>query len=106
MTLHDMINSKGFEMFISDRLGNDLFINDPDRAERLHDAAEEGCDGSYHSERIDDQRDYLKSLDIIDPEYPEDGGDITQADYDAISKELDEVELWHEKNGSLYQEVG
>ena len=44
MTLDQLINTDEFMMFISDKLGNDLFINDPDRADRIHEAAEFGCD--------------------------------------------------------------
>ena len=34
-TLNDLIQSKGFDIFRGDKLGNDLFINDPERAERI-----------------------------------------------------------------------
>lgn len=105
-TLEELYQSEGFDMFISDRLGNDLFINDPDRAERCYDAAENGADGSTHAEHIDDWRAYLDCFKVIDDEFPEEGGDITQAVYDAITKEIDDCEAWHEKNGSLHTEIG
>jgi hypothetical protein len=101
--LPEMYNSREYESFISDKLGNDLFINDPDRAERIHDAAEDGVDGSTHQERIDDWRDFLNTLKIIDPEDETSKGDITQQVYDSITVEIDACEEWHLKNGSLEQ---
>jgi hypothetical protein len=107
-TLHDMINSTEYQGYISDRLGNDLFINDPDRASRCHDAAEDGADGSTHREVIQDEREFLDGLKIYDPDFDEDDSqaDLTQAQYDALSAELDAVEQWHENNKSLDTEIG
>jgi hypothetical protein len=104
--LDDLYRSEGFQMFDSDRRGNSMFVNDPDRAERCYDAAENGSDGSTHAEIIQDWRDYLDLLKIIDSEYPENGGDITQAIYDSISAEIDSCEEWHETNGSIDKQLG
>jgi len=103
-TLRELYESEGFQSFISDRLGNDLFINDPERANRIHEYAEGGSDGSYHAEIIQDWRDYLDTLSAIDDN--DESGDIARADYDAITKEIDDCELWHEKNNSLWEIVG
>ena len=107
-TLHDMINSKEYQGYISDRLGNDMFIHDPDRASRCHDAAENGADGSTHREVIQDERSFLGDLKIYDPDFDEDmsKSDITQEQYDTLSAELDAVEQWHENNKSLDTEIG
>lgn len=91
-TLHDMMNSQAWQAFISSRLGNDLFINDPDRADRCARAAESGADGSTHAEHIEDMRDFLD--DYV--------GGIRRA----IAAEIDEVEAWHLGNGSLHEEIG
>jgi hypothetical protein len=104
--LDDLIRSEGFQSFDSDRRGNDMFINDPKRAERCYDAAENGSDGSTHAEIIQDWRDYLDTLKVIDPEFLEEGGDITQAVYDAISAEIDSCEAWHIEHGSIDQQLG
>jgi len=101
-TLKELYNSPGFLSYRESKLGNDLFINDPDRAKRIHEAAEDGIDGSYHGEVIQDWQEYLDSLAIIAPDWPEDGGDITQADYDAIQYEINSCYAWHEKNESLW----
>jgi hypothetical protein len=103
-TLRDLYSSQGYEYFISDRLGNDLFINDPERADRIHEASKDGADGSTHYETINDWRDYLKTLKAIDPDWPEDGGDITDEAYTAIEAEIDACEQWHERNGSLHSQ--
>ena len=53
-TINDMLNDDGYQSFIADRLGNDLFINDTERAKRIYKASEWGGDGSTHFEVIDD----------------------------------------------------
>ena len=55
--LADMYNSMGFQMFQSDKLSNNLFINDEERAKRIQEYAKNGCDGSMHAEIIQDWRD-------------------------------------------------
>jgi hypothetical protein len=107
-TLHDVVNSREYQMYTSDRLGNDLFINDPDRASRCHDAAVNGCDGSTHAEAIEDQREFLKALKIYDPEFDEysSRSDLTQEQYDALTAELDAVEQWHSEHKSLHTQIG
>jgi hypothetical protein len=109
--LNEMYRSRGFQIFQESKLGNDLFINDPDRAKRIYDAAEEGCEGSTHAEVMEDWREYLDTVKIYIPDMDTDVEDIakcdiTQATYDAILKEIDECEAWHEKNGSLHNEIG
>jgi hypothetical protein len=109
-SLQEMYQSTEYQGYISDRLGNDLFINDPKRADRIYKAAEDGGDGSTHAEVIEDWRDYLNMLKVYDPECdePEDQArrDITLSVYDSISHEIDECEEWHSKNGSLYHQIG
>jgi hypothetical protein len=106
--LEELYQSEGFDMFISNRLGNDLFINDPDRAKRCYEAAEFGADGSTHQEHIEDWRAYLGTFRTWDAQYDEteEDGDLSQELYDAILKEIDDCEEWHHKNGSLFQEIG
>lgn len=77
------------------------FINESERASRVADAAEEGCDGKTHAEVIQDWRNafsyWLR-------------GRRSFNSYDrfeaAVSAHFDAVEEWHEKNGSLWQEIG
>lgn len=88
-TLHELTNSREFDSYISDRLGNDLFINDPERADRIHEAAKHGSDGSTHAEHIGDWRDFLTTIDLPD------------ADREAIETEINACEEWHKANGSL-----
>lgn len=107
--LDDMWRSDAYERYISDKLGNDLFINDHDRASRIYDAAEDGADGSTHGEHIDDQREFLSLLSVWNPETDADENpddyDITQEVHDRISSELDEVEKWHAEHGTLGQQI-
>jgi len=108
-TLRELLNSDGFQRFQESKLGNDLFIDDPDRADRIHEAAEHGCDGSTHAEHIDDWREYLsylrsevcrESCKLDDKE--EDAAEaIINAWHDSISAEIDACEKWHSENGSL-----
>jgi len=78
---------------------SDDWINDAERASRCDDAAESGCDGSTHAERIQDQRDAFSAW-ISDHkhDYP-----LFVAAVEAV---YDDIESWHEKNGSLNQEIG
>lgn len=111
-SLHDLTNHPAWDAFRGDKLGNDLFINDPDRAERVYAAASEGADGSTHAEAIEDMREFADQL--YDEEHRKLwGSDATEeqegaleAARDQIHAELDEVERWHEQNGSLYTEIG
>ncbi len=94
-TLHELINSREFDAYRGDKLGNDLFINDPERAERCYDAAENGSDGSTHAEIIEDWRDFLATLDDLSDSLRED-----------IQQEINDCEAWHEKQGTLWEQVG
>lgn len=114
-TIHEMLNSPEWDAFISDRLGNDLFLSDPDRAERIHSAAENGADGSTHQEVIDDWRDFVNMLHreasqeawgIDDEKESEAAEKAADAWHEAIMAEIDKCEAWHEANGSLYEEIG
>ena len=60
--LQEMLDSREWNSYQGDRLGNDLFISDPDRANRIQRAAEDGADGSTHAEVIDDWREFLRDV--------------------------------------------
>ena len=94
-TLHDMVNSDEFQGYESDLSGNDLAFNDPERYDRMSTSSEYGGDGSTHGERIEDQRYFINNI----SDYP----DFVK---DALNKELDAVEEWHIKNGTIDEEVG
>jgi len=96
LTLYKMIRSNEFEAYISDKLGNNLFINDPKRAERLHDADEqcEGEDGSRHSEVIED---WLEFLDTIK---------LPESIKERIQNEIIQCRKSHMKNKTLNRIIG
>jgi hypothetical protein len=96
-SLDDLIRSREFESYQESVLGNDCWINDPDRAKRMSDAAEHGCDGSTPGECIQDWQDFLDSLSFDDDE---------EHIYDQIKAEIDECYEWHINNGSLDTELG
>lgn len=114
-TLEELYQSSGFDIFRESKLGNDLFISDPDRANRIHEAAEHGAEGSTHAEIMEDWREYLDQLKdehdrhawSIDDEA---AGDAYAAEiqtlFDSIAAEIDNCEAWHEANGSLHEEAG
>lgn len=87
-----ILNNRAFDAFIGDKLGNDLFISDPERAARRHDAAEYGADGSTHAEVIEDWKEFCNQL--------------PERCADKLHKLIDDVERWHDENGSLYTELG
>lgn len=105
-TLNEMLQCESYQNYESNKLGNDLFINDPERAERIAEYAIDGCEGSTHAEKIEDMNDYLNSLKVYDPLYDYDENladyDITQEIYDNIIIEIMKCQSWHHTNGSLY----
>ena len=76
--------------------GNDGWINDPERRERIEEAAEEGAEGSTHAEIIDDWRGALPYF----CDY------ITEAIEKALDRHIDEIEAHHEAQGTLHNQIG
>lgn len=105
--LDELIHSSEFQYFESDKLSNQLFITDPDRAERICDANDDGNgdDGSSPFEHIDDWRDFLNSLKVYDSEYNYwdltcnfQSFDITETTRARIEAEIEAQEIyWFEK---------
>lgn len=77
------------------------FINNPDRAERCYDAAEFGCDGKTHKEVIDDWRNAFDAW-LRDNHRNHNSGLFVEA----VENHFHSVEAWHEKNGSLFTQIG
>jgi len=107
-TVKELLAHPRWDGFISDKLGNDLFISDPDRASRIHDAAEDGCDGSTHQEHIDDWREFAEMLHRESWWHAETDEEAVRidADYDALVADIDRAEKWHVDNGTINEEVG
>jgi hypothetical protein len=106
--LDEMIRCQAMEYFLADRLGNDLFINDPDRADRIHEAAEVGADGSTHAETIQDWRDFLGQHRAFDPDFDDENTSdrLPEAVIDSINAEIDACEARHGAAGTLHEEIG
>ena len=76
----------------------DMWLYDPERAERCAKAVEFGCNGSTHQEVIKDQKIALEiCLDVKD---------VQRSVYGDLMLELDIIESWHEKAGTLFNEIG
>lgn len=93
-TIREMLESEDYESYIDSKLGNNLYINDPERAERISAYAERSADGSTHAEVIEDWRDYIASC------------DLSEEEKESILKEIDEVEARHEAAGTLNDIIG
>jgi len=95
------IRSEYFAQWTESNLGNQLFISDPERADRIHEYAKDGLDGSTHAEHIEDWRaawrDFLS--DCGKWEHPERVAN-------AVDTAIDSCWDWHVKNGSIEQVVG
>lgn len=108
--LKSMITSEGYQEWIDAKLGQDLFISDPERADRIAEGAEAGTMGSTNWEVIHDHMEYLNNLSVFYPDESEDmeivDFDITEATYKAIENELVEIEQYHKDVGTLEMEVG
>lgn len=102
-TINDLLNHPRWDSFIGSKLGSDLFISDPERAERILEYAESGSDGSTHAEHIEDWREFA---DMIFSSMSWDEREEIEPIHDAIIAEIDKCEAWHEKNGSLHRVIG
>ncbi len=94
-TLDDLLQSDEYDR---SRFGcsSDDSYTDPQRYVRCQEAASYGGDGSTHQEHINDWRECLANyFDDID-------GDAK----DAINKEIDDCEQWHDNAGSLDEQIG
>ncbi len=110
-TVTELLEHPEWDPYISDKLGNDLFLSDPDRADRIHEAASDGCDGSTHSEVIEDWRGFASNLyrDAMRAAYDEDGNSGEQEvddAYEALQADILQCEEWHEKNKTLSEQIG
>lgn len=109
-TVRALLDHPRWDGWISDRLGNDLFLSDPDRASRCHDAAEHGEDGSTNAEVIEDWREFGQMLrdDAAREVWRMDGEEADAAEaaletaWEALQADIDRAEAWHEANGSLH----
>lgn len=109
-------DGQAFCRWQSERLRNDLFISDPDRANRIWKASEDGCDGSTHRENIQDFRDYAEELlddagrELWRGELTDEQGQelesALEAKRDAFETDADRLEEWHKNNGSLDEQCG
>jgi hypothetical protein len=95
----DFIRSREVECLTSERDSD--FYNDPERAARVHKAAEYGSDGKYHAEVIQDWRDAFSAWVRDRKSWAE-----CQRFTAAVEASFTATELWHEFNGSLDQEIG
>jgi hypothetical protein len=103
ITINDLLSLPQWDSFIQSRLGNDLFISDPDRADRMHEAAEHGADGSTHYEIIEDWRDFARDLfRSLSMDERED----EEKNYETLISEIDSCEEWHDHNGTLHDQLG
>lgn len=81
---------------------SDDWINDSERMERCDDAAKDGCDGSTHQEHIQDWREAFRDF----MRYERRGHQECPLLESAIDAYWDDLETWHEKNGTLFKQVG
>lgn len=102
-TIDALLNHPKWNGFIGSKLGTDLFINDPERAERIHDAAEHGSDGSTHYEIMEDWREFA---DMLFRDLHFDDRNDAEPLRDALDAAINDCELWHEKNCSLHEVIG
>ncbi len=98
MDLSDFLRSDHWQAWGSDNRSAGsagMVLSDPERFNRIEDAAENGCDGSTHGEVIQDWRDALECY-----------TDLSEDETDSIAQEIDECEQWHVSNGSIDQTGG
>ena len=100
-TLRELYSHPDFIPFGS---SSDDWIGDAERMERCHIAAEEGEDGSFHGETIQDWRSFLASLEVDALRSAETEDEETRIENlaAAISEEIDACEAYHESAGTLW----
>ena len=76
---------------------SDMGFENPERAERMHQAAELGGDGSAYGEVIDDMRRAVESA------YRDD--EVTEAEHDALIRKIDEIEEYHIEQETIDDEA-
>lgn len=77
------------------------FINEPERAERCYAAATNGADGKTHAEVIEDWRESFQAW-IRDRRMWQEPERFIAG----VESHFDAVEAWHDKNGSLFSQIG
>jgi len=82
---------------------SDDWINDPARAARCDDAASNGADGSTHAEHIDDMRAIFR---IYMRDRKNSAWKPTERFIGAVEEYFDDLECWHDANGTLDQMIG
>ena len=95
--LDDFYRSDYFEAWDAENRscgGCGIILSDPERFDRIYEAAEDGGEGSTHREIIQDWRDALRYAPVSDTVK------------DKIEAEIDECEDWHIKNGSIDEVIG
>jgi len=108
-TVTELLAHPRWDGFIADRLGNELFLNDPDRADRCYEAAEDGCDGSTHAEHITDWREFAELLygDEHRAVWDDDQASAAlAAASEALEKDITRCESFHKAAGTLHEQVG
>jgi len=78
------------------------FINEPDRARRVAEAAMDGADGRTHSEVIEDWREAFESWIYERRKYTSE----PERFITAVEDHFDSIEAWHDSHGSLFKEIG
>lgn len=81
----------------------ELYLSDPERADRMNAAAEDGASGSTHQEVIDDWRKAFSHW----VRYSRKGFHQQPERFiAAVEAHFDVVEQWHINNGSIDEELG
>jgi hypothetical protein len=77
------------------------FINEPERASRVYAAAVNGADGKTHAEVIEDWRESFRAW-IRDRRMWQEPERFIAG----VESHFDSVEAQHDKNGSLFSQIG
>jgi len=95
--LFDMFLQSDYWMAYKESIKSSLSYSDTDRCERTHQASKNGSDGSYTYEVIEDWIQAVNDWGMDTGYYR-----ISECMLESIA----DCENWHERNGSLYNQVG
>jgi hypothetical protein len=103
------VRSEEFTSWQNEEIESGSYSRDSSRRERYarcYDATENGADGSTHFEHINDTRNAFRNWINYDRKNTNRMSIGYTRFESAVFDYFDNLELWHERNGSLHSEIG
>lgn len=118
LSIDKLVNSANFNMsYGTDSWLQNMILDNPDRFNRIQNAAYDGYDGSTHREYLEDIREYIDDIFVFNftrelqilcnnSDYLEIIDAYVSLVVELLKRELSKCEQWHLDNGSLDKIIG